>query len=655
MQGNELLSRPSPVIVGGGEHVVARIFGEGMAEDSNAEFTISVSEDKTTAVVSSLGPESSVSPDAFRVAYRAVGIQVPPDLEVVKKLLAAAAAGKDITGQVVARAVPPSLAVDARIEPQGDWSFPVFPGDPLGRLIPAKPAKAGTLLDGSKLPYQGKDRGADILFPPDGKCAIDKVSFTIRSETYGLVQVEGGEVLVKPLVHVSPDFMQVSADIHHRDSQGNAITPERMRATLEGEEVVAFMSDEAFMTARNRAKQEDVLVKGVLLCRGQAPKHGKDGWFEAQYEDDRDSVGLEAEGGRIDFRARGVVRSVEPGEPLGKLVPPEPGLPGKDVLGRVIPAQEGQPFNVVVGEGVEVSEDETQFYAAEQGMVFFIENTLSVSEVFQTKGDVDLSVGNISLEKGSVRVNGSIMSGFAVESPRNILVNDVVESAIVKADGDVEVRGGIIMDANGRIVAGGGVSAMYASNATIEAAGDVNIANEVTNCTIMARRQMIARRGRGKIIGGVIRAGEGVVANEIGSELGVETTILVGLAGKDRAIDSAPRKAVEAGLQKIYAVVGSGDPRTILMQAAPEKRQAVAELLKKRIQMEKDLKELEAKEAQERDITALAEKAKVRVFRMVHPGTVFNFFGKALKVDKPIPRSTIFYSPGENKIVLGKL
>ena len=630
-----------------------------MAEESNAEFTISVSEDKTTAVVSkvasSQGAGNSVSPDAFRLAYRAAGIQIAPDPEVIKGLLAAAAAGRDITGQVVVRAAPPSPAVDAVIEPQGDWSFPVFPGDSIGRLIPAKPAKAGALLDGSKLPYQGKDRGRDLLFPPDGKCAIDKVSFMVRSETYGLVQVEGGEVAVKPLVHISPDFMQVSADIHHRDSQGNPITPERMRAILEGEGVVAFMSDQAFMTAWNRAKREGVLVKGVLLCRGQPPRHGKDGWFEAQYEDNRDSVGLEVEGGRIDFRARGVVRSVQPGQPLGKLVPPEPGAPGKDVLGRVIPAQEGQPFNVVVGESVEVSEDETQFFAAEQGMVFFIENTLSVSEVFETKGDVDFSVGNITLERGSVRVKGSILSGFAVESPRNILVDDVVESSRLKADGDVEVRGGIIMDKGGKIVAGGGVSAMYASNAIIEAAGDVNIANEVTNCTIMARRQMIARRGRGKIIGGVIRAGEGVVANELGSELGVETTILVGLAGKDRAIDSTQRKALQAGLQKIYAVVGSGDPRTILTQAAPEKRQAVAELLKKRIQMEKELKELEAKEAQARDITALAENAKVRVFQVVHPGTVFNFFGKAFKVDKPIPRSTIFYSPGENKIVLGKL
>ena len=74
----------------------------------------------------------------------------------------------------------------------------------------------------------------------------------------------------------------------------------------------------------------------------------------------------------------------------------------------------------------------------------------------------------------------------------------------------------------GKITAKGGISALYAKNATIASGGDVNIAHELSNCIVFRGKQSACRQGPGrKIIGSTVRAGKGVEAQEIGSDLGV--------------------------------------------------------------------------------------------------------------------------------------
>ena len=70
------------------------------------------------------------------------------------------------------------------------------------------------------------------------------------------------------------------------------------------------------------------------------------------FKDDRPSFGVEQEDGRIDYRARGIVRAIRSGDIIGKLHPPKAGVPGKDVYGRIIPAHEGSLLKLDLGEGV---------------------------------------------------------------------------------------------------------------------------------------------------------------------------------------------------------------------------------------------------------------------------------------------------------------
>ncbi len=630
--------------------------------DSDAEIEIEVSDDNMTAtVVSALPSRGSGTPlNAKRLveALENKGVHLPPITEAAKFVLKTLGANKEVSNVVIARGTPPEPAQDAKLDPIGDWNYPVFPNDAMGTIIPAVNAKPGKSLSGHRVSPSGGEHGKGLNLLQDGGCFIDQTAFLVRAEQYGIPHSQHQDIWVDspPLLRISKNYMKVLATIYPKDFRGNKFTIERMRAALEAVGITGAIDSPALISAIEQAVETGEPVKEVVICRGVEPIDGEDGWFEMLVKDERSEVGKLDRSDRMDFRARGVVRSVKKGEVLGRLHAPKAGTPGRDVKGKVIPARDGVPLHLQPGDNVETSESGHEFTAADEGMVLFIGNRLSVTDVFETSGDVNMATGNINIEKGSVLVKGAILSGFTVQSPGNVVVNDVIENATVTSGGDIEVKGGIIMDTSGgKVTSGGGVSALYAKNATIVADGDVNIAHELSNCIVFAGRKVIATKGRGKIIGSTVRAGKGVEAKVIGSDLGVETTIFLGIERRSFSEEIGKKRQLQGVLQKIYGTLGSGDPKTILAKAAPEKRQAVASLLKARLRAEKLIKEIETTLEEERKRVREAVKARVIVHDTLHPGTIINCFGSTLRVSEPMHHCQIFYDPQEEKVVIAQL
>jgi len=336
------------------------------------------------------------------------------------------------------------------------------------------------------------------------------------------------------------------------------------------------------------------------------------------------------------------------------LHPPEPGKPGKDVFGSLLHARDGRPFELAVGENVEIDKA-GRYVSTYSGMVLFVGGELSVTDVFATRGDVNMVVGNITVEKGSVYVRGTVLSGFSVVSPANVMVDDAIENATVQAGGSVEVKGGVIMDKGGSIRARGHVQCMYAANADIRAGGDVIVAHEISNCKVFAGGKVIAMAGRGKIIGGVVQAVGGVEANEIGSELGVETILYLGQEVRANEELIKRKREIEKLLSRIYASLGSDDPKAIYMRAPPSKRETIGDILKTRIQAEQELLKIDQTMNAEREEMRRRTRAKVKVYKTLYPNVVINCFGAVFKSDRRIFNSTFYYTPESNEIVCGAL
>jgi len=115
------------------------------------------------------------------------------------------------------------------------------------------------------------------------------------------------------------------------------------------------------------------------------------------------------------------------------------------------------------------------------------------------------------------------------------------------------------------------------------------------------------------------------------------------------------RKELEGILNKIFTAIGSADPKTILTQAMPEKRQAVASLLKARLRAEEKIREIDTLLEQERLRVREIARARVKVFRTIHPGVIIHCAGTTLKVAEPIQYSQLYYDPTEQRIVVASL
>jgi hypothetical protein len=623
----------------------------------DADVRVDISPDKMMATVVDFIPSKGrgrhLSRDEFLDRIRQTGVQVEPDAEVVDQVLQDMADGLDVRETIVARGIEPSHPEDAYIRPRGDWNFPVFPENVIGRYVPPAPGANGLTVTGENLSFPDL-KPKDISFPENGGCRVERESAQVISERYGLVTIQDAQVRVQPLAFVDDDNMAVRATIHAQTFTHEPTTPELFQKVLKRLNVMVSLQKETLEEAVAQAAETGSPVEDVVLCRGIPSQKGKDGYFQLEVPSSADEPdhGKETEGGRVDYKARNRIRAVQAGDVLGRLMPPQTGAPGRDVLGNPIPVREGQPFKLVTGENVLVSEDGTEFRAATEGMVFFQGNTLKVTEIFQINGDVNLQVGNVVLERGSVDITGSVLAGFRVEAPGNVVVRNVVEDAVLVAGGDVTVGCGIAMQQQGSIQAGGSISAMYAQNASLRACNEVNIAHEISNCSVFAGQKVVATQGRGKIIGGVLRCGREVQAREIGSPMGVETIILLGV---NRSMDKslARKRELKQTLEKIYASLGKGDVRDILEKFPQEKRCAVAQILQTRLTCERELQKIRAHIAQEREEQRdMFEKVRVKALAVMHPDVTIKCFKGYFRSTKTLQAPTIVYDLAQDQLVL---
>ncbi|MFO8008276.1 MAG: FapA family protein, partial [Candidatus Brocadiia bacterium] len=332
---------------------------------------------------------------------------------------------------------------------------------------------------------------------------VDPENIELREAREGTYLVIVTRADARLSVRISDDALAATVtELSEPIGDGRPLSEETVREQLQAAGVQVEPDPEALADLLQRAqKGED--VGGIVLATGTPPRDGADGCFESALALDS-SVGAEKADGSVDFYERNVAPSVGEGDAIGRITPPEEGTPGRDVRGNVLPAGDGAPAPVRPGANVIVSEDGLELHAEIGGVVVLDGETLSVTQTFQIPGDVDFSTGNVRMEGGSLEVGGTVRSGFTVTCKGDLEVGGAIEEATIEVGGDVSVGGGIVMGEEGRLRAGGDVSARFAENAHIEAGGDVVIDNDVSNCHVVAAGRLVATGGKGRIQGGDI-------------------------------------------------------------------------------------------------------------------------------------------------------
>ncbi|WP_419786538.1 flagellar assembly protein A [Pseudodesulfovibrio sp.] len=625
-----------------------------LIQTSDARFRFSLSEDGMKLGVNRYFPPCGGEGPSVALLKRQIaeaGVNLPVDEEAARQVVENLCCNGEIKRITLVHGIPPQEPRDGSLTALGELEYPVFPGDRFARLRKSVEAKNGRTIDGRILKPTANFTPQAIDVKPGDNVSFDTDGETLIAQVWGLARLRDGVLRVHPVAHMSEDAITITATVHDRDFRGDPITTDKLEKQLRDMGVVIDIDTDRLARRLKRAAQNDGELPDQEVAHGTHPIPGEDGWLEYLVST-RETAGTEDAQGRLDFRNRGCFPMVEPGQIIARMHRATPGEGGIDLFGKTIPANAGIDPTFHAGENVTRMEDGLTFQAKTHGVAVMEGNVLTITECMVINGNVDLVSGNVEMERGSIKIRGNILSGFRVSTPGHIFVGGSVESATVEAGGNIEVAGGILMAQGGKLVAGGGVTANFAINAVIRARGDVTIANEVTNSLIRAGGRFEATRGQGIVQGGAVIATRGLKVNEVGSDLGVPTT--VGLQLEERVETEQERElfSLQEAMDKIDEALGSDSPETILARTCPDDFPAVTELIAHR-QCLMERCSVIRKEINRMALERQAELAgrRIKVQRFLFPGATVKIGIRTLTFKTRTEASIIFWDQETRTIV----
>jgi uncharacterized protein (DUF342 family) len=324
--------------------------------------------------------------------------------------------------------------------------------------------------------------------------------------------------------------------------------------------------------------------KGELLqetiARGNKARPGRDGSFEWQVEMGENKIEVTDAEGNVDFRDLNLIKEINSGSPVLKVLPPDMGDDGLNVLGKVLPVPKVKKAKLRLGKNVRLDEKSMVVYAVADGHVEFLDPLVSVQETFEVSKDVDFTIGNLSFI-GSLSFEGEIPTGYTMEAGKDIRVRGKVTGSNLKANGDIICESGITGSDSTQIVCEGVLKAKFINEASVFSKGGVECYVEMVRSKVRTRGML--KMDMGAIRGSEVYCFEGIVVKEMGSPSGIPTFIAVGLDySVDERIDKlndASQKLEEHKAKLKEAIAPFMKNKLLLIKAPESKKTAVKTVL----------------------------------------------------------------------------
>lgn len=376
-----------------------------------------------------------------------------------------------------------------------------------------------------------------------------------------------------------------------------------------------------------------------LVARGKPAFNGKNGNIVDNFPRVIERT-LEAdEFDQVDYTALNLIRNVERGQEICRLIKPTEGEPGCSVLGEEIPAKSGKDVPLLKGRNTEISEDGTQLLAAIAGSVDFTGRCFQVNPVLEIAGDVDFSTGSLNF-MGDINIRGSVLSGFSVRAMGNIRVAGVVEAgSTVEAGGDLVVVKGILGDGTTTVQVSRNLFSKYVENAVISVREDLQT-DCIIGSSIYCGGEVVVQSGRGSIMGGRVWAARGVRANAVGSQSECKTSIVLG----GRPCDSFGREVAHREVNDLEMEL----ERLSCQPESPVRSSLLSKTKLKLMTAEMKLRQLEERAILEDSGRRDREEACGRLeCAVAHPGTKIRIGGEVLRLQHTERRCVITMVQGE--------
>ena len=390
----------------------------------------------------------------------------------------------------------------------------------------------------------------------------------------------------------------------------------------------------------------------IILATGQPPVQGKNAEIEYFFNTDVHVRPTLNEDGSVDFFNLNIINHVEEGQLLARLTKEVKGTPGKDVMGNPIQPAKVNRKILKYGKNISINDAGTEIYSQCNGHVMLTGGRVFVGNVMEVE-NVDTATGNIVYE-GNVQVNGNVCSNFSVKAKGNVEVRGVVEGAEIEAGGNITIARGMNGMGKGKIKCGGNVIAKFIENSSVEADGYVE-SGSIMHSDVVAGTEIHVGGKKGFISGGKVNATSLIEAKILGSDMGTNTILEIGLS----AMAKKRYKEVTEQIEEIDKVLSRAVP---IMEAARDRLAEGQQLSEEQLENVRNIynlskikrREQEELKTEQGDLGKAMEidkSASVKVYDTVYPGTQIVISDVSKMIKESMKHCKFIKSEGNVKMV----
>ena len=560
---------------------------------------------------------------------------------IPETLLEAAVVDDQDRQLTIARGKPAISHWRWRMRPEyvGELAVPVIKGQVIADKVhdETRDEQPGMTVTGNELPVNADeitDVQIDDTLDPKGdllRAAKDGIFVTEHSYRWRVDDDPRGKPNKDPVLFIADDGLSSWV----RLEAGQFIPTEVLQAKLKEKGIVFGLNPAGIQQATNGVQTAET----VELAHGNAPENGKDGYLEYQLTS---QIAYEMRSdGTVDFKAANPIQEVQEEQILAQIFPPTAGTLGMSVRGDLLDAKAGNEVNpqrycgpgvyaVTIGKDIQIRSERDGVYNK------LVNGKLQVRELLLIDGDVDMKTGHVETEF-PIRITGDIKAGFTVKSSCDIQVDGSIEDARVSAQGNLQVKGGIL-PGQSRVKAHGDVHARFIEQREIKARS-VLVISSLRHCTVYSTGEVVAQ----DIVGGQIVAAENINVVELGDEIEQATIVQAGVdprsqavfdkAVADKALIMPDMKRLQNAVlsaasnantaaKKVSQLSGQSVAPKQLKRMAKEARDALSFSKERQAELENmqaQLIDIEAEIERYETAVSQSEKCTIQVSRVVHP------------------------------------
>lgn len=402
-------------------------------------------------------------------------------------------------------------------------------------------------------------------------------------------------------------------------------------------------------------KSQPGTIVDDLFAKGLPVKNGKDSKLKPLVPNALERIlrPQSSSSTRVDMRNLGDVICVKANTEVLRREPPTKGRSGFTVKGDVIAPKPGSWIKFRPGDGIKNSDkDENLFLAAITGMPKFQNEKMWVDDTFICKG-VNVGTGNIKYD-GAVLVNGDVTEKMEITASGDVTINGFVESATIKAGGDIIITEGAMGKVNEhstefstKLTAEGSIHVQHGQGLNIQCNGNVTIGRQLAYSKIVC--------GGGVTVGPVDKPNGNLFACDIQCKASITAGTLGAVSGSHLNIDFSQgfnnllerRDTVEELLQQLRNNNSRHKDKFELIRSKkihPELKRKLAEaeeMFKSESQLlawleEKAVKLKLAKETYQQEIKLIANKR-------LYAGVVVKLNNRTWRAEREYAKAKIHY------------